>query len=530
MNNNIPVKIALVGLDSCEEISSFRYLAIEALASHLRHMFNHRVRVSLWVLGPGNLEAVINEISHFNPELLGISMPLGTVHLGEKFLTGIQQHDNNAQIIIGNLVATNAPRELSEKFSGVWLVQGEGEKTLEAIVRRWLKANYSFPGEIPGIAGFNGNGHFHTNKATKNGVFGGLVDDLWDELIAENPGGQALIEGSRGCAGKCTFCSSCNLHPYGWTPREIDDLLVEIDALYRRGVRWLFFVDDDFVGHSWERALDLSRKMARYFPELKYGSSFRADSLAQEQSADNLKKMWENGLSSVLVGIESGSPRQLRRLGKMADLKINSLAIKNLRAVPELDFTAGFVLDPLMSLEELIESVAFVQEYRLEKHINHPFSVLEVHKGSVFEKLVKKNNLQTSFDLNTITWKCRFKDNGVRMIMETTTLFDQYFTDIISRLKKEYRLLTRASLPSGQDETLKAMLSRDLNRIKVIMFKLLASLTQSAHEIDLSWHFRAGELGEALTWAQELETRYREKLPELSEAISSKLGEIQSLK
>jgi anaerobic magnesium-protoporphyrin IX monomethyl ester cyclase len=204
------------------------------------------------------------------------------------------------------------------------IVRGEGELTLVDIVNA---AKNSRPfADIRGIS-FQRNGRVFHNPDRQ------LVSNL-DELpmpayhlvkdhirkyhftmMAGSKAIYALVEGSRGCPHRCTFCSQWK-HWRGTyrskSPRRIAD---EFEFLCRNyGAEFLWLTDDNFpLGPSARQLCDeiVSRGIAE---DIMWFVQARCDEMVRH--SDLLPKMRSAGNMWILTGAESGSEETLRSVKK----------------------------------------------------------------------------------------------------------------------------------------------------------------------------------------------------------------------
>ncbi|MBW2529134.1 MAG: B12-binding domain-containing radical SAM protein [Deltaproteobacteria bacterium] len=132
------------------------------------------------------------------------------------------------------------------------------------------------------------------------------------------------VQYSRGCPFQCEFCDVIEI--FGRKPRvkSPDQVLAELEAVYRAGYRGtLFFVDDNFIGNR--------AAVRRLLPIVKAWQDERARPFefyteASVDLADDPKllvDMVDAGFSSVFVGIETPSRAALEQTNKLHNLRVD---------------------------------------------------------------------------------------------------------------------------------------------------------------------------------------------------------------
>jgi radical SAM superfamily enzyme YgiQ (UPF0313 family) len=165
------------------------------------------------------------------------------------------------------------------------------------------------------------------------------------ELLELDRYASLSIQYSRGCPFHCEFCDIVEL--FGRVPRvkSPDQVVAELDALYRAGGRGsLFFVDDNFIGNR--------KEVARLLPPVAawQEANGRPFDLYTEASIDLagepklLEGMVAAGFSAVFLGIETPSAASLASAGKKQNLRIDAeTAVARLTEVG-LEVFAGFII------------------------------------------------------------------------------------------------------------------------------------------------------------------------------------------
>lgn len=130
---------------------------------------------------------------------------------------------------------------------------------------------------------------------------------------------EANIVGARGCPYDCSFCGAAvSANPeVTIRTRRPENIIAEMRDLDRRyGVIAFRFVDDLFLGY--ERFIG---RCMTAFTEARIGSGYVWDAtgrinILHRMDDDMLDLMQQNGCREVALGIESGSERLLKYMGK----------------------------------------------------------------------------------------------------------------------------------------------------------------------------------------------------------------------
>ncbi|MCC6694354.1 MAG: B12-binding domain-containing radical SAM protein [Candidatus Hydrogenedentes bacterium] len=235
-------------------------------------------------------------------------------------------------IVMGGPHVTAVGTEGLDDTTADFLVQGEGEETLPSLVASL--ANGEGGQEVPGTLQRQ-NGAWRANpKRPPNPAlefFGYPRRDFLDtfsqhlavttgELLPEPC---TTLMGSRGCAGKCTFCQPLIRDLFGNAIRcRLPESIAE-EVRYLRdtyGVASIQFADDMvLVNTAWGQRL--CTEMAR--TGVPWAINARVDSINPEIA----RCLAESGVVKILFGAESGSDRVLKRLGKQVgrDTNINAM-------------------------------------------------------------------------------------------------------------------------------------------------------------------------------------------------------------
>ncbi len=199
---------------------------------------------------PSAFEAAMDDLK---PRAVGISCNLGTKFSTLRMIT--QARQRGLFTILGGPEPANYPREYLNSGANC-IVLGEGERTLDQLVRRFLARGADDLGGIPGIAFSDGTGTVVRTGARS--PVQALSDLCWPDRDAVNIGrylsvwrkhhgyGPVSLICARGCPYRCTWCSH---GVFGRThrrrhPTEVADEVEHIRAAYNPDALW--FADDVF--------------------------------------------------------------------------------------------------------------------------------------------------------------------------------------------------------------------------------------------------------------------------------------------
>jgi radical SAM superfamily enzyme YgiQ (UPF0313 family) len=154
----------------------------------------------------------------------------------------------------------------------------------------------------------------------------------------------ATLQYSRGCPFRCEFCDIIVM--FGRQPRmkRLEQVGRELDALRQAGIRSVFFVDDNLIGHR-AQAKALLRFLQQYQQEHQYAFSFGTEvSLNLAQDRELLERFQAANFGWVFIGIESTDPASLKETGKTQNLREDPLiSIRRLYA-HGIDVLGGFIV------------------------------------------------------------------------------------------------------------------------------------------------------------------------------------------
>jgi len=273
-----------------------------------------------------SLKELKRAILDVNPEIVGLTC--WTVERGMTFRVAklIKENFPHASIIVGGQHATAFPEHMFQLAHADVVVLGEGERTTAELVRCFEDG--SDISRVKGIV------YQHNGKAVYT-QHRELIEDLdkipfpiYDDFdlkkyvgLPERKTLATAIVSSRGCPYNCIYCSSAVFWKKRWRARSSENVLAEVEWLYKDyNVRSFIFFDDLFFLNK-DRAIEICKGIIERKLEVGWVAEGRVNLVDREL----LKWMKKAGCYRIDYGVESGSPNILENINK----KINVEQIKN---------------------------------------------------------------------------------------------------------------------------------------------------------------------------------------------------------
>jgi len=153
------------------------------------------------------------------------------------------------------------------------------------------------------------------------------------------------VQFSRGCPFNCEFCNVTAL--FGHRPRikDAEQIIAELDALYRLGWRGqVFFVDDNFMGNKKYLKTQLLPALIQW-RKSKKGVPFNTEiSINLADDKELMEMMVEAGFDAVFIGIETPDEGSLAECNKIQNK--NRDLVQSVKAIQRsgLQVQGGFIV------------------------------------------------------------------------------------------------------------------------------------------------------------------------------------------
>jgi radical SAM superfamily enzyme YgiQ (UPF0313 family) len=241
------------------------------------------------------------------------------------------------------------------------------------------------------------------------------------------------VHGGRGCPFQCNFCYHHSSARY----RPIDLMLAEAQqSLQRFNGNMLSFSDDLVLGTS-KRARNLVAGLRQIKRPVDYSVSARFDILNRLED-DLLMEMKETGCRIMGLGIESGSDRILKIIGKnttSAQILHNLSRLKQAGILPTVSIMVGQFdetkEDSEASIRLMLESV------RVNPNIQYAFTVTTPFPGSPLYQHIMKNGLLRN---DEEFYEKYFSGNGEwHMVVNLSRMSDEVVWNMHRKMTFSYR-------------------------------------------------------------------------------------------
>lgn len=394
-------------------------------------------------------------------DMVGFTTPIGTInHITKIFRDRrfINQINGKPVVLGGNSVSSLNASLLFAKFgcniNWLYFVVGEGEEALLNLVE-YMKGNRSLH-EIPNLIYKDKNNTVIQNQYNNCSIKNffeppSISNDILDYIMKE--GSILFLEGlSRGCDYNCKFCF-LNTRNFSNKKKEkvryfpIERCVATLSSICSGKYKSICiqFTDDNFFGGKTKKNILTNAKRLLSFSKtiakcgISFGIDTRADSLYCPDDDQELiefrSKVWNSlknsGLRYIYVGVESFSNSQLKRYKKNINRTTIKKAIEYLNKL-RISYTLGLIIfDPLMTLEDLIDNIQFIEQNCLIGKISSLSKELRVQYGTPYYYLLRRNGLNLSqYEKNSIFFKYSHEDyfdNRMRHIVKWVRIFYQLF-------------------------------------------------------------------------------------------------------
>lgn len=243
-------------------------------------------------------------------------------------ISNFVRNNSNSFIVWGGVHASLLPQQTLVHKDIDFIVKGEGEISFYELVKA-ISRKKGIKG-IKGIFYKNKKGEIVSNKErefTDLTVLPGLPYDivnLNDYMPLYSGKKSVAIQGSRGCIHNCAYCYNSVFNRGCWRAFSVKRILNEAKFLAEKGAKNLYFVDDNFFVN-----LKRAREIAVGIKEIGIDWQLQGVTIQSVNGMDKsyLKMLENSNLKRMTFGVETGSERIRRLIGKTATSSSDYLAM-----------------------------------------------------------------------------------------------------------------------------------------------------------------------------------------------------------
>lgn len=236
---------------------------------------------------------------------------------------------------------------------------------------------------------------------------------------------------SRGCIGKCTFCTSGYLQnkyhdSKKWRFRSANNIIDEIEYVNKSFDKIaVSFIDDNFLGGTSEgylRAYDFANLIINKNINIKWSMECRAIDVKY----DLFKLLKKSGLCNVFIGVESGNMQDLKLFNKQVSVDEIKNAFNILNRL-NISYSIGFIMyHPTSTVSQLKENAYFLKDNKLA-FSSALTNSLTLYQGLPLISYYDRKGL-LFYDKYSITYK--FESDSVKKIYELSKMVFSKFSNI----------------------------------------------------------------------------------------------------
>ena len=386
-----------------------------------------------------------NELKdYYKYDIVGFQLTYPNSNIVIDLLKKWEEKKNRPFIVVGGVLASVIALELIEKYSNIdVVVVGEGEESLFNLTRV-VKGEIQLK-DVPGIVYRKENNLPIYNKGKKTIDFNSTIIPKRDFLYSipkdEIKKYSIRIQSARGCLGKCSFCLNSyknrldKITTKAWRGMSPERVVDEIEYLYNEfGIQIINFVDPTFEdpGIKGKQRIE---KIAKYLINRNIKISFKVNMRAETFIDKDMDLLWllkEAGMDFIVLGIEACTNKELKLLGKNADIDTLTKAYWRLHNMDCFTLLVGYMpIHPYSTVDSLSNSYYYLYKLKLSCLFHIFRCVLIPLRGTnIYDKVSNDGLILNKNDIMEIP-KYKFLDSKIAQVNES-----------IQKMKVTYPLLS----------------------------------------------------------------------------------------
>lgn len=283
-------------------------------------------------------------------QLASMQMPHGVA-----IARALRQREPAALLVCGGSHASALPGECAEDFDVV--ITQEGEISFLELIDAWVKHGTFDPPSF-------GNGVVIAGKRVEPLDMAPIpARELLDfskytRKVAGQPATNIIT--TRGCPARCNFCQQDSLWGSGLRIQGAERILREVDAIFEQtGIRNLLFLDDSLTARKRSDMFALCDGLKAR--GVKWRGWTRANLCAREGEQEVLNAMADAGCQALCIGVEAGTDRVLKAVGKGTTVAQNAMAIDRVKKAGMYARSSIMVGNPGETWEDIEALISFIE-------------------------------------------------------------------------------------------------------------------------------------------------------------------------
>jgi len=402
-------------------------------------------------------DELVKQIMALNPVLVGFGTLYPELKEVGDLIRMLDRAGRKFPVVVGGQMVSPTPQFAVKVTGADFGVVGEGEMTLHRLVTALRQGRD--PHEIPGLVIRDGDEFISTGPGEYIEDLSNLPPIPYDLFPQEQwlPIGLWYAEhcpqphwrvedrvinvhGGRGCPFRCNFCYHHSKPRY----RPIDLMMAEAEEALERFDGNMLYFSDDLVLASPARARRLVEGIRSLKRPVEYSVSARFDVLARIDD-DLLEEMKHTGCRIMGLGIESGSDRILKLIGKNCTVETIWNGLERLKKVGILPTVSIMVGQYTETRQDVEASIRLVREsLRSNPNINYAFTITTPFPGSplynlIFEKGYLKDD-QEFYDRYFCTSDKYGQAVGeFKQVVNLSAMSDEEVIEMYNKICRVYR-------------------------------------------------------------------------------------------
>ena len=379
-------------------------------------------------------------VTNLRPQIVGITCGSATYSRCIETAKAIKEVLPSCKIIVGGWHASYVPDSLLTNPEIDYVVMGEGERAVTQLATCIINGSETAAMSIAGVAcRRQGTNIKNPPKFIENmdeipyPARHLLPLELYDrtiEYLSVKPADVMSI--SRGCIYNCGFCETKKLWGNicrAFSPQRVIDEIQDLQSKY--GTKGLYFINDNFTLRK-NQTLELCNLMIKNKLDLEWVCDTRVDLVNQEL----LETMRKAGCKTIWFGVESGSQRILKRIGRNTTLEQIENAFKLCRK-NGIKTACSFMLGvPDETLKDMESSLKFA------KKLNPDWCLFNIFIANPDSKLYQEVLESKKYDkLDEFLLSVKTEEFDYKSLLEIQRRFFKEFNmsprQIMKRVKRE---------------------------------------------------------------------------------------------